>query len=116
MDGRIKYSEFVKFDFLSTVNEQVPVNCIYSFEAQAPQNTQDVIRAIVVNFSADSPNDAVHFRARCRVVFDLTDVGTIPDENEFIDSYYKAAYQEFCNRANEIIVAMRQNPFGFQDI
>ena len=116
MYGRIKYSEFIKFDFLCAGNEQFTINCSYSFEAQTPQNTPDTVLAIIVNFSAASPDDAVHFRAQCRVVFDLTDAGTIPDENEFIDSYYKVAYQVFCNKANEIIVAMGQNPFGFQDI
>lgn len=116
MCGTIKSSEFIKFDFWTSTNAQVNMDCSYNFKAQYPIDTEDKILAILVLFQADSPKDVVHFHAQCRVVFDFTDVDKLPNEDDLIAENYIAAYQEFCKKANEALIALGQNCFDFQEI
>ena len=116
MCGKIKSSEFVKFDFLTSTNAPVSLNCSYSFKAQLPVDTEDKILAILVIFQADSPKDTVHFHAQCRVVFDFTGVDKLPNEDDLIAENYMTAYQEFCKKANEALIVLGQNCFDFQEI
>lgn len=116
MSGRIKSSEFIKFDFWSSAANQTKLDCSYSFQAQLPVDTDDKVLAILVLFQADSPDDIVHFHAQCRVVFDFSDLDELPNEDTFITGNYEAAYQEFCNRANDALAALGQNPFDFHEI
>lgn len=116
MRGRIKNSEFIKFDFWSSASSKTELSCSYSFQAQHPVGTDDKVLAILVLFQADSTDNAVHFHAQCRVVFDFSDMDKLPDEDGFIAENYKAAYQEFCSRANDAFAALGQNPFDFHEI
>lgn len=116
MYGKVIYSEFLKFDFLADINVQINLKCSYDFKAQAPNNIEDEIRAVLVSFDADSEGDTVHFHARCRVVFDLREVTAMPDEETFIAQNYRIAYQEFAKKANEVMEILGQNPFVFEEI
>lgn len=116
MCGKIRSSEFIKFDFLTSTNASVSLDCSYNFEAQLPVGTEDKVLAILVVFQADSPKDIVHLYAQCRVIFDFTGVDELPNEDELIAENYTAAYQEFCKKANEALIALGQNCFDFQEI
>lgn len=116
MRGNIKSSEFIKFDLWVSENTQIELKCSYSFKAQHPANADDKVLAIIVFFDADSKDDIVHLRAQCRVIFDFTDKDKLPNEDEFIEDNYIAAYQEFCKKANEALIVLGRNCFDFQDI
>lgn len=116
MRGKIKGSEFTKFDFWTSTNVPTNLECSYSFGAQHPVDTDDKVLAILVFFQADSPEESVHFHAQCRVVFDFADVEELPNEDDLISENYIAAYQEFCERANEALIVLGQNRFDFQEI
>lgn len=116
MRGRIKSSEFIQFDFYASASSKTDLECSYSFKAQYPIDTDDKVLAILVSFQADTPEDSVHFHAQCRVVFDFTDIGELPNENDLISGNYNAAYQEFCKKSNEALLILGQNRFDFQEI
>lgn len=116
MCGKIKNAEFIKFDFWTSTDESTNLECSYSFKAQHAVDTDDKILAIIVLFQADAPEDVVHFHAQCRVVFDFTGADELPNEDDFIDGNYIAAYQEFCKKANEALVILGHNPFDFHEI
>lgn len=116
MCGVIKSSEFIKFDFWTSTDAQINLECSYSFKAQYPVDTDDKVLAIMVFFQADSPKDVVHFYAQCRVVFDFTGMDELPNEDDLVEENYIAAYQEFCKKANEALIILGQNPFDFHEI
>lgn len=116
MCGKIKSSEFIQFDFRSSATVQTNLDCSYSFQPQHPVGTDDKVLAILVLFQADSPKDIVHFHAQCRVVFDVSDADEVPSEDDFLAENYRAAYQEFCSRANDAFAVLGQNPFDFHEI
>lgn len=118
MYGRIKSSEFTQFDFWTAPNAGAPVslNCSYDFKPQYPKGTDDKVLAILVVFRADAPEDVVHFYAQCRVVFEFAEDDELPNEGDLITENHLAAYQRFCEKANEALIALGQNPFGFQAI
>lgn len=116
MCGKILGSEFIQFDFWTSTNAQINLECSYSFKVQHPVDTDDKVLAIIVFFQADSPEDIVHFHAQCRVVFDFTGVDELPNEDDLITGNYIAAYQEFCKKANEALIVLGQNCFDFHEI
>ena len=116
MCGSIRSSEFIKFDFWTSTSVPVSMECSYNFKAQHPVGTDEKIFAIMVFFQAESPEDVVHLRAQCRVVFDFSGVDELPNEDDLIEGNYLAACQEFCKKANEVMIAMGQNSLDFQEI
>lgn len=116
MRGKIKSTEFIKFDFWTSTDAPTNMECSYSFKAQHSVGTSDKVLAIMVFFRADSLEDVVHFRAQCRVVFDFADMDELPNGDDLIDGNYIAAYQEFCKKANEALVILGHNPFDFHAI
>lgn len=118
MRGKVKSSEFIQFDFWTAPNAGVPVslNCSYDFKPQQPRGTGDKILAIVVIFRADAPEDVVHFYAQCRVVFEFAEEDELPDKDDLIAENYLAAYQTFCEKANEALLTLGQNRFNFHEI
>lgn len=118
MRGNIKSSEFIQFDFWARPNVESPINldCSYDFKPQHPSGTDDKILAILVVFRAEASEDAVHFRAQCRVVFEFSENDAPPNDAELIAENYRAAYQRFCDKANEALLVLGQNCFDFQEI
>lgn len=116
MRGKIKSSEFMQFDFWTTTNAQTSLECSYDFKPQYPEGTSDKVLAIMVIFQAKAPDDVVHFNAKCRVVFDFSNEDSLPSGDKLIESNYRAAYQEFCEKANEALTTLGQNRFNFQEI
>ena len=116
MRGRITGAEFIQFDFYASTNTKKDLKCSYSFKAQHPADTDEKIRAILVTFQADAPDDSVRFHAQCRVTFDFTDIGAVPNEYDLVADYYNAAYQTFCEKSNEAFPILGQNHFDFQEI
>ena len=118
MRGKIKSSEFMQFDFWTAPNAGTPINlnCSYDFKPQYPKGTDDKILAIVVNFRADAPEDVVHFHAQCRVIFEFSEEDDLPNEDDLITENHLAAYQRFCEKTNEAMLVLGQNPFDFHEI
>lgn len=118
MRGKIKKSEFMQFDFWTSPNAEAPINlnCSYDFNPQYPRGTTDKILAIVVSFRADAPEDVVHFYAQCRVIFEFSQEDDLSNEEDLIAENYRAAYQRFCDKANEALLTLGQNRFDFQEI
>lgn len=118
MRGKVKSSEFIQFDFWTAPNAGAPVslNCSYDFKPQYPSGTDDKILAIVVIFRADAPEDVVHFYAQCRVIFEFAKEDELPNEDDLITENHRAAYQRFCEKANEALLVLGQNRFDFHEI
>lgn len=116
MCGRIKSVEFLQFDFSLKTTQKTAMNCSYSFKAQFPVGTPDLVRALLVFFDADSEGDIVHFHAQCRVIFEFEKSEDIPNGDDFIANNYRAAYQAFCKKSNEALVILGQNNFEFKEI
>lgn len=112
----IKTINFIKFDLLDDASDKVALNCNLQFSAQVPREKTKLERAILIMFKATTETDVMHLEIQARVVFQFQTSECIPKDEQFLDKYYKEAYQFFKEKIDVVMTGLGKENLRFPEI
>lgn len=112
----IKTINFIKFDLLDDASDKVALNCNLQFSAQVPKEKEKLERAILIAFKATTETDAMHLEIQARVVFQFQTSDCMPKDEQFLDKYYKEAYQTFKEKIDVVMEKLGKENLRFPEI